>query len=111
MDRELSLVASGLPPGQICLFLVSDTPGFTPGPIGSQGDLCLEGSIGRYLADVATSNAQGAISLLPDLGQVPTPTSSVAVMAGQTWVWQAWYRDQNPAPTSEFTEALAVTFQ
>ncbi|MCP3919930.1 MAG: hypothetical protein GY711_30745 [bacterium] len=27
------------------------------------------------------------------------------VLAGETWFFQCWYRDNNPGPTSHFTDA------
>ncbi|MCP3916270.1 MAG: hypothetical protein GY711_12005 [bacterium] len=29
---------------------------------------------------------------------------------GETWNFQCWYRDNNPGPTSNFTDAVSVTF-
>jgi hypothetical protein len=30
---------------------------------------------------------------------------------GETWTFQAWYRDTNPAPNSNLTDAVAVTLR
>ncbi len=30
--------------------------------------------------------------------------------SGDTWNFQCWYRDNNPVPTSNFTDAVSVTF-
>ncbi|MFT5291611.1 MAG: hypothetical protein ACI82F_003696, partial [Planctomycetota bacterium] len=38
-----------------------------------------------------------------------TPTGVVFVMAGQTWNFQCWSRDNNPGPTSNFTDAVSIT--
>jgi hypothetical protein len=35
----------------------------------------------------------------------------VAVLAGETWNFQAWYRDLNPTTTSNFTNAVSIAFQ
>ena len=32
----------------------------------------------------------------------------VAAAAGDTWMFQAWHRDATPAPTSNFTDAIAL---
>jgi hypothetical protein len=44
------------------------------------------------------------------MGNIPlTPVTSI--LAGETWNFQAWYRDLNPTNTSNFTDGLSVTFQ
>ncbi|MFT7678549.1 MAG: hypothetical protein ACI8QC_002542, partial [Planctomycetota bacterium] len=35
---------------------------------------------------------------------------SVAVVAGDTWNFQCWHRDQNPNTTSNFSEGRSVQF-
>ena len=43
---------------------------------------------------------------------LPTPGGLVAATAGQTWNFQAWYRDAvGGTATSNFTDGLAVTWQ
>ena len=56
------------------------------------------------------SGATGAFSLQLDLTSVPTPAGPVAVQPGETWYWQAWFRDNNPTPTSNFTDGIAILF-
>ena len=56
--------------------------------------------------------ASGAISLSPDLTLLPTPTGPVAAAAGETWHFQAWYRDALAgSATSNFTDGVALTWQ
>ncbi len=52
-------------------------------------------------------------SLALDLGQTPTPSGSVAVLAAETWYFQAWYRDWLPGqgPTTNLTDAVELQFQ
>jgi hypothetical protein len=45
-----------------------------------------------------------------DLAHIPL-TPIVAVQAGETWSFQAWYRDAHPGPTSNFSDGRAVPFQ
>ncbi len=33
------------------------------------------------------------------------------ILAGQTWNFTAWYRDSNPAKTSNFTDAVSMLFE
>lgn len=110
---NLTLRASELPAAETVLFLASMTTAVVPGAGGSQGTLCLGGAIGRYTGfdQVRTSNEQGQASLQLDLPMTPSPTGLVPVMAGQSWTFQAWHRDHNPGPTSNFTSAQRTTFQ
>ena len=94
-------------------FLTSRTQGFSANPGGSQGNLCLAGAIGRYVGpgQIQSSGATGSITLQLNLGAMPQPTGPVAAVAGQTWNFQAWYRDAVAGtPTSNFTDGLRVTF-
>ena len=106
------LSVSDLPSQSFGYFLTSSTQGFTANPAGSQGNLCLAGAIGRYVGpgQVQNSGRSGTFGLTLDLANHPQPTGAVSVQPGQTWNFQAWYRDVNPGPTSNFTDAVAVTF-
>ena len=78
-------------------------------PPGSQGVICLSGNIGRFNAP--SQIIQGpSDSIQVDLTAIPVnPTT--AVQPGETWNFQCWYRDNNPGPTSNFTDAVSVTFE
>jgi hypothetical protein len=108
--NDLLLTAEQLPPHQFGYFLNSMTQGLAMNPGGSQGNLCLGGSIGRYTQSVFDSGASGTGSLALDLANTPTPGGLVAITAGETWSFQCWFRDFNPSPTSNFTDAVSVTF-
>ena len=46
-----------------------------------------------------------------DLGALPL-SPPVAAVPGATWIFQLWYRDQGAGgPTSNFSDAVAVTFE
>ena len=107
------LTADRLPTQSVGYFLTSQMQGFAAGPGGSQGDLCLGGAVGRFAAagQLQNSGASGTFELTTDLTQHPQPTGLVSVQAGETWNFQAWYRDANPGPTSNFTDAVSVTLQ
>ncbi len=111
--NNLSLAASQLRPFSYGMFLTSPNQGLVMNPSGSQGNLCLGGSIGRYAGpgQVQNSGVAGIIEFSVDLTAMPTPTGQVAVQPGETWNFQAWYRDANPGPTSNFTDGMSVTFQ
>lgn len=110
-DDDVYLTAHDMPPKRLGYFLCGPTQGFVPNPGGSQGDLCLTGVVGRYRKDVARSDANGFASLVLDLTALPLPGGSHAVVAGETWNFTRWYRDENPLPTSNFTDGVSVTFQ
>jgi hypothetical protein len=112
-DQALTLTATGLPPNVAGLFLVSPQAGLTHPVMGSQGALCLSGPIGR-LSSGPPMNAgpDGTYTLALDLSAIPTPTGSTAATPGETWCFQAWHRDAAIGQgTSNFTDAVAVTFQ
>ena len=102
----MTLTANQLPPNQFGYFLTSMTPSFPFFPPGSQGYLCLGGNIGRYNASVG----QGpSFSLQLDLTSMPVNPRFVAVVPGDTWNFQGWYRDIGN--TNNFTDAVSVLFQ
>jgi len=44
--------------------------------------------------------------------RTPTPVNIVGILAGETWNFQAWYRDTVAGqPTSNFTDAIQIGFQ
>jgi FG-GAP repeat len=107
---RLRLVADSLPPERFAYFLTSAAAGFVAGPGGSQGNLCLSGPIGRFVQDVANSGPLGRLVLEVDISALPlNPPHGVA--PGETWRFQAWFRDVNPGPTSNFTDGVAVSFR
>lgn len=111
-DNDVTLTIESLPPNTVGYFLTSQTQGFVANAGGSQGNLCLGGSIGRYISSVLSSGAAGTYSLQLDLTAVPQPTGFVGVTAGETWNFQSWYRDQLLGfPSSNFTEAIEILFQ
>ncbi|MEM9379189.1 MAG: hypothetical protein AAGB93_04495 [Planctomycetota bacterium] len=113
-DGILSLFASDLPARSFGFFLVSRTQDVVAQPGGSVGTLCLGGDVGRYVApgQVANSGPDGTLQLSLDLSNVPQSTGGVQVSAGDTWNFQAWYRDaRNGVPVSNLTGATSVDFQ
>jgi hypothetical protein len=105
--NKLTLIATGLPTGELGYFLCSLTAGFVPGPGGSLGNLCLGGKIGRFVKQVQTSDKLGEFSIPVDLSALPVWRNQPA-LAGQTWNFQAWFKD---GKSSNFTDGLAVTFR
>jgi len=103
LANDVTLSVAQLPPGEFGYFLTGRTQGLSQPP-GSQGRLCLAGNIGRYDQDIVTG-PYGQLTL--DLTGMPVnPTT--AVLPGETWNFQCWYRDGG---TSNFSDALEVTFR
>ncbi|MEZ6016908.1 MAG: hypothetical protein R3F49_17450 [Planctomycetota bacterium] len=105
--RDLfSLRASELPPNQIGVFLLAPNGGFSPNPGGSPGDLCLSRPIGR--GTLMTSDPSGSIVDRVDLTAVPTPTGTASVLPGDSWHFQAWYREAGGQ--GNYSDGLRVRF-
>lgn len=113
-DNDVSLAAAGLPPNTFGFFLASQTAAANNMPGGSQGILCVGGSIGRYVGpgQILNSGTGGSFLLSIDTLALPQPTGSVAAMPGEIWRFTAWYRDSLlGASTSNFTDAFALRFR
>jgi hypothetical protein len=110
--NDVTLMASNLPLHSFGLFLTSRDQGNTYPVNNSQGRLCLGGSIGRYVGpgQIKNSGTSGAFSLAIDLTSLPQPLGHVTAQPGDAWSFQTWYRDANPTSTSNFTDAVTVTF-
>jgi len=110
-NNDLEVVASSLPLNSNGYFVVSATQGFIANPGGSQGNLCLGGSFGRYIAQTGNSGASGVLRVDVDVNAVPQPNGNAVVQSGETWNFQCWYRDANPGVTSNFSPGYSVHFQ
>ena len=107
-DNALRLDASSLPSQTFGYFLCSRHQGFFASPGGSQGNLCLGAPVGRFLQQVQSSGSSGRISITADLTALPTPSGPVVAVAGETWNFQAWFRDANPTLTSNLTNGSSL---
>ncbi len=108
--NPLRLIADQLPINQFGFFVASLSQGNFPGIGGSQGTLCLGGTIGRFNSQIQFSGLAGTFEIPVDTLAIPL-TPAVAIQAGETWNFQAWHRDFNPIATSNFTDGLSVPFQ
>ena len=113
-DNDLTLTATGLPAFAFGFFIVSSTQGFVMNPGGSSGDLCVTGSIGRYVGpgQIQNSGNGGTFSLTVDLTAIPQPNGPISTSAGDTLNFQTWFRDALPSgsATSNFTNGLEIVF-
>lgn len=107
-DQTLTLRAAGLPAGAAALPLVAPLRDFVPGVGGGQGNLCLGGSIVRLNGLITFARALGRVDVDIDFAALPP---GFAPTAGSTWCFQVWYRDDDPGPTSNTTDAVSVTLR
>lgn len=105
--QDLTLVASSLPPGESVLFLSSLSDGLATPPT-TIGVVCLGSPIGRFRSSLQPATPAGTASFVVDLMNVPNGPGNQAAVLGDSWHFQAWYRD---AGSSNLTDAVRVTFQ
>lgn len=112
-DANLILRVQDVTPNAGTLFLVGSQEGLLPGAGGSEGNLCLAGTLGRFQrpGELDRTNPDGTRSIAVQTESLPQPSGFVPILAGQTWTFQAWHRDvvQGMA-TSNFTGAVTVSF-
>ncbi len=113
LDGDLTLRVLDVTPNAGTLFLVGSQEGFLPGAGGSEGNLCLGGSLGRFQrpGELDRTSPDGSRSIGVQVDSLPQPSGFVPILAGQSWTFQAWHRDvvQGTA-TSNFTSAVTVSF-
>ncbi|MEM8711492.1 MAG: hypothetical protein AAGG01_11105 [Planctomycetota bacterium] len=118
VDNSVILFVLGLPEGSVGYFLNARAADAAVMPGTSQGTLCLSGSIGRHDAQIFSAfgplgNPFGGThwsGIVLDLESMPTPSGAAAVVPGDTWFFQAWYRDANPTSTSNLSDVISITF-
>jgi hypothetical protein len=110
--NNVTLEARQLTPNSMGSFVCSLDRGWTPAVGGGIGALCLGGNVGRFDTFVLPTGSLGQIELQINLTQLPQSGGSVSVAVGESWCFQAWYRDRlGNQPTSNLTDGLEVTFQ
>jgi hypothetical protein len=110
-ENNYQLTISQMPPNAFAFFLVSLTPGLVSMPAGSMGNLCLSGNIGRYVGpgEIRNTGATGRIVLRPDFTRIPSPLGFVSANPGESWHFQAWFRDSvGGVATSNFSNGRLV---
>jgi plastocyanin len=89
---DLVLRTDLLPPNRACLYF-RGTSQLGQTPMG-EGWRCIGGPLLRFGAQVSSPN--GVLALGPGI-VASTASSSAPILAGQTWYFQAWYRDPGGA--------------
>ncbi len=114
--NALQMTAS-LAPNQFGFFITSPTPGFVANPGMSQGNLCLSGNIGRFIApgQIQNSGPSGTITLSTstgvwDVAAIPSATGPYTPAVGSTTYFQLWFRDVAAIPTSNFTDGAQIVW-
>jgi hypothetical protein len=104
--NPLNLAADGMPQNEFGYFLTSQTQGLF-NPPNSGGFICLGGNIGRFNrpGEVQSSGAAGAFDL--DVDTLDLPLIPAAIQPGETWNFQAWFRD---GASSNFTDGVEISF-
>lgn len=108
-QNNVTLTVDGLPANQFGLFITSQTPIFAPNPGGSNGDLCIGGSLGR-ISTLVNSGATGDVSLALDLTGIPNSNALYAVSPGDTVYFQLWHRDTAAPGFSNFSPGIEIAF-
>ena len=103
--NDLTIEAYDMPLNTFGLLATSLAPGFVANPGGSQGNLCLGGSLGRYNANIMNSGATGSFQIPLDLTMTPTSVGMASVAAGETRYWQVWCGGRPRRPTSRTASA------
>lgn len=113
--NDVRVRASQLPFGSVGFFLASRSFATVFPVPGSEGRLCLGSPIGRFVGpgEVRMAGSERQMVLRVDLTRIPTPTGPQGALVGETWGFQAWFRDVSlgGAATSNFTDAVALTLQ
>ncbi len=102
---ELRIAAIALPANQLTIFFAGSARDLRVPP-GSTGVLCVGGQSIRLLSpgQAPHSGPNGEVNILVDTAGLDPITFS------STWNFQGWYRDWIGGPTSNFTQAIELTF-
>jgi hypothetical protein len=107
----LAFRTTGLPHDSAGVLLVGRALDFGTQPFGSQALVCVGGVTGTVPLGGFEAQLDGSRSLLPAANLLPTRPIETEILPGETWYFQVWYRDANPLPTSNATNAVFVTFE
>ena len=112
--NSVRLLVSSAPSNAPSVFITSQTDAWPTVPVGSQGVICLGGSIGRFVGpgQVQQTSPTGTMQLDLDLTSLPQPNGAESAIAGQSWYFQAWFRDVvGGQSTSNFSSAAALFWE
>ena len=102
----LPLSASDVPTGNTGLFFYGQGQSQTP---FGDGKLCISGSAGYQRLPTTTADGDGFLTTMLDLSQAP---HAGQLVAGLTWLFQAWYRDPGAGGAGfNLSDGLQVALQ
>ncbi|MEM9378774.1 MAG: hypothetical protein AAGB93_02415 [Planctomycetota bacterium] len=112
VDQPHTIECIDAPAAAPCFILTAREPGFVPSVGGSAGNLCLGGlGFGRFSNFVGPTTANGRYSLTLDPENIAQANGTVSALPGETWYFQAWFRDGSPSgPTSNLSNGVAIQF-
>jgi hypothetical protein len=106
-DQDLTLLARQCPPGQFGMFFYG--PSAAQVPLGN-GFRCVGGQLFRLLPAVPI-DALGIATTKVDFTQPPVSSGPGAILGGDTWYFQFWYRDPAGGGAGHnLTDARRLTF-
>ncbi len=111
---EVTLQAVDLPANVMGLFFAGRVEINPVAVSGSEGVLCIGGDLGRYkgMNQICYTSDSGQMELGISPLSLPTSTVSIPAVAGETWMFQGWHRDNRDGVlTSDFTSAREVVWQ
>lgn len=114
VNNDLTLMTNGLPTSSIGFYFVSQGNGIVIAPGNKVGNLCIMHSIGgRHNNNILQTGTGDMVSLSIDMTNIPQASGGPAmVVAGSTWYWQYWYRDDAMFQgAANFCSGVGLTFQ
>ncbi len=110
--NDLVLRGFQMPSGSFASLIFGTSRDFVPMPGGSSGNLCIGGSIGRLFDSLGMTSANGTLTFGLDNTDLSTSSGGAFELdPGDQLMLQWWFRDSSPSgPTSNFTDAVEVTF-
>ncbi|MEM9801574.1 MAG: hypothetical protein AAGA20_14705 [Planctomycetota bacterium] len=111
-NNDLVLTLSQAPAASFSVVIASLQRDFVPMSGGGMGNLCLGGDIGRGVGgQIYSTGGMGTFDAPVDWQAVPQPLGPVVAAIGETWFFQAWFRDFVGAATSNLSNGLGVTVE
>ena len=98
-----------MPNSQFSYFICGQASGFIAGPGGSGQPLHPRPT--GALPEPDPEHRHDRFSVDHGRPDLDPRDPVVAVQPGDTWFFQAWYRDNNPTPTSNFSDGIQIDFQ
>ncbi|MEM9379365.1 MAG: hypothetical protein AAGB93_05385 [Planctomycetota bacterium] len=106
--NPLTLAATDLPANTFGIFITSRAFDAAGSSVAG-GQLCLAGTLGR-IPGILGSGSEGGFAQSIDTQRLPQGILTAA-QPGETWYFQAWFRDANPTPTANFSDTVGVLFR